>query len=102
MHIAVIFGYPAIYTDGTLYWFCHKRDHQATELVRQLADLLRAVLVVVDYMPGIEREAMAAWAIRQIDQLRSSDMPVEQWWALEDCRINLWQMHRRNHVAANA
>lgn len=101
LRIAAILGYAAIYVNGTLYWFCHTRDHQATELACELSELLKAPMVVVAYMPPVEQHALAQWAIRQIEQAREG-VGLEQWWALEDCRVNLWEMQRRSYGAANA
>ncbi|MCX7602165.1 MAG: hypothetical protein N2Z75_09550 [Meiothermus sp.] len=100
--IASILGFPAIYADRSLYWFGQPKDHR-TELARQLADHLGVRLIVVAYMPPVERAALAAWGIREIDCTRTHQMSVERWFALEDCRINLWQQHRRAHAdLANA
>jgi pyrroloquinoline quinone (PQQ) biosynthesis protein C len=95
--IAAILGHPAIYADRFLYWFGEPR-HQGTELARQLAESLGVPMVVVAYMPPVERAALAAWAIREIDRARAHQMPVAQWFALEDCRISLWQQQRRAHA----
>ncbi|MCX7782644.1 MAG: hypothetical protein N2318_03255 [Meiothermus sp.] len=101
MMVAAILGWPAIYADCTLYW-CDSPRSDRTPLARQLAEALGVPLVLVALMPPVERAALAAWGIRQIDHARTDRMTVEQWFALEDCRIRLWQVEREAYGCLHA